>query len=275
MEMRAETLISVAAAFVLVFVSAATAQRGPIVRKALQRGDVRVVAKGSWTTWRGRVTITRRDRLVTQRRFRGAIPESLSVRDLDGDQEPEVIVTLNIGGAHGRSYSLFFTYDPSAGRYRELAHWWHEVPAEIGDLNGDDATEFITADTRFAYEFTSFADSYFSVQVWTYRAGSLRNTTRGYATLIREDAARLWRWYLLERKQRRPEVRGILAAYQADKYLLGEQNDGWRRLEAAYRRGDVGGDPKGRGPSPTGWPSGKRYLWKLRHFLQRTGYAPD
>ncbi len=272
MGMRSGVLVSVVAGSMLTLISAAAAEKGPIVTKAVQRGDVRAVATGSWTTWRGRVTITRRDRILMRTTFKGALPESVRVRDLDADGEPEVMVTLAIGGAHNRSYSLVFTHDPSTRRYRALWHWWHEDRPTIVDLNRDGATEFVATDRRFAYEFTSFAGSYFPVQVWTYRRGSLSNATTAYASLIREDAGRLWRWYLAERRRSDPEVRGILAAYQADKYLLGEQNDGWRRLEAAYRRGDLGRDPTRPGPG-YGWPVGKRYLWKLQHFLLKTGYA--
>lgn len=269
MGMRVGALVSTAAVFMLALLAAAGAQESPVVTKTVQRGEVRVVVRGSWTTWRGRVTITRRDRVLTLRRFHGAIPESLRVRDLDGDRESEVIVTLAIGGAHNRAYSVFFSYDPSATRYRELTHWWHEIRPKITDLNDDGAIEFIAADMRFYGEFISFGGSGVPVQVWTFRRSSLVDTTRGYATLIREDAAQLWRWYLLERRRSHPDARGILAAYQADKYLLGEQNDGWRRLETAYRRGDLG-----RTPTLHGFPAGKRYLWKLRRFLRQTGYAP-
>ena len=247
------------------FLPASAADGGPIVTKTAQSGHVRAVMTGSWKTWRGNVTIARRGRILTRRSFKGAMPESLRVGDLDADGEPEVVARLAIGGVHNRAYSLFFTYDPSETRYRAFKAWWHEVRPTTIDLNHDGATEFVAADMRFAYEFSSFGGSYFPVRVWTYRSGSLANTTTGFSSLVREDAVQLW--YLGERRRRHPDVRGILAAYQADKYLLGEQNDGWRRLEVAYRRGELG-----RGPND-GWPRGKRYLWKLRHFLQRTGYA--
>jgi hypothetical protein len=267
MRSRAGWLLVVTGVVALTFLPASAANRSPTLTKTAQSGQVRAVVTGSWASWRSRVTITRRNRVLTQRTFKGALPESVRIRDLDTDGEPEVIATLAIGGVHNRAYSFFFTYDPSATRYRALKAWWHEVRPTIVDLDRDGATEFVGRDMRFAYEFSSFGGSYFPVRVWTYRGGSLATTTTGYASLIREDAGRLWRWYLAERGRRHPDVRGILAAYQADKYLLGEQNDGWRRLEIAFRRGELG-----RGPND-GWPTGKRYLWKLRHFLHRTGYV--
>jgi hypothetical protein len=61
-------------------------------------------------------------------------------------------------------------------------------------------------------------------------------------------------------------VRGILAAWLADQYSLGRGRAGWRFLERAERRGELG-------RKPDLWPVGKAYLRKLRAFLKTTGYA--
>ena len=61
-------------------------------------------------------------------------------------------------------------------------------------------------------------------------------------------------------------MRGILAAWLADQYSLGRGRAGWRVLERAVRRGELG-------HKFDGWPVGKAYLRKLRAFLRRTGYA--
>jgi hypothetical protein len=51
-------------------------------------------------------------------------------------------------------------------------------------------------------------------------------------------------------------VRGVLAAWLADQYLLGRGAAGWSVLRRAERRGEVD----------------RAYLRKLRSFLRRTGY---
>jgi hypothetical protein len=126
--------------------------------------------------------------------------------------------------------------------------------------------ELASADDRFAYAFTSYAGSAFPVQVWRYRPGGLVDVTRAYRQLVRADAVQLWRSYVRER-QRKPadrDVRGVLAAWQADKALLGEAGEGWKRLRAARAAGELKGSPP--------WPSGYRYLRELRAFLAAAGY---
>ena len=78
------------------------------------------------------------------------------------------------------------------------------------------------------------------------------------------DAKGLWRTYLEQR--RTDDVRGVLAAWQADQYLLGREDKGWLELERALKRGDL------KGPDGV-WPTGRRYLRALRAFLVKTGYA--
>ena len=81
---------------------------------------------------------------------------------------------------------------------------------------------------------------------------------------MEQDAKRLWRTYSSERRDE--DVRGVLAAWQADQYLLGREDAGWLELERALKRGDLQG--------PNGfWPTGRRYLEALRSFLVKTGYA--
>ena len=55
---------------------------------------------------------------------------------------------------------------------------------------------------------------------------------------------------------------GVLAAYLADAYSLGQSRRGWRRVRRAIR---------GRCYDCTARPGG--YLRKLRRFLRRTGYV--
>ena len=92
--------------------------------------------------------------------------------------------------------------------------------------------------------------------------------TRSFPGAVRRDARTLWSDYQRVRRSTFRDVRGVLAAYLADKYLLGEQKEGWRQLEAAYRRGELG-----KGRTKDGYPAGRAYLANLRAFLQRTGYA--
>jgi subtilisin-like proprotein convertase family protein len=190
------------------------------------------------------------------------------VRDLDRDGEPEVLFDFYSGGAHCCTYSLIHRWDGRSRRYARTVRWWGNVGYRLADLDRDGRPELQSYDDRFSYRFTAYVASLRPLQVWHYEGGRLQDVTRRFPRLVARDAASLWRLYLRERRARVKEVRGILAAWLADQYLLGRSAAGWRRLEEAYRRGDVG-----RGRTMFGYPAGRRYLAELRSFLRRAGYA--
>ena len=188
---------------------------------------------------------------------------SLTIRDLDGDGEPEVIFDMYTGGAHCCSYSWIYRY--AGTTYTSLAATWGNVGYTLVDLNGDGVPEFRSLDDRFAYEFTDYADSSFPPAIWSYQAGRLTDVTRSYPKLISSDATRQLRLYRRERKVR--DMRGVVAAYVADEYLLNRGPKGLAFLRLAERRGDL--DGLGRGDI---WPRRSRYVRVLKSFLRRNGY---
>ena len=62
-------------------------------------------------------------------------------------------------------------------------------------------------------------------------------------------------------------VRGILAAYAADRYRLGERTAARRTLFRALRRGDLD-----RAYPLDPGPFGRAYITRLDRFLKRIGY---
>jgi hypothetical protein len=197
-------------------------------------------------------------------------PELLRVRDVGGDEEPEVIADLYTNGAHCCLYSLVYRYvaeTPVA--YHAVLHWWGNAGYALRDLDGDGLPEWKSADDRFAYEFTAYAYSGFPLQIWRHEGSAFEagfvDVTRELPALVRKDAIRWWKAYLREREASYGDVRGILAAWLADKYLLGERSDGLQKLAAARKAGNL------KGPGP--WPPGRRYVAALKSFLTRFGYA--
>ncbi len=193
----------------------------------------------------------------------------LAVRDLDGDGEPEALLDLYTGGAHCCFYSRIYRYDPAANGYDPSVHWWRNVGYRLADLDGDGRPELRSWDDRFAYVFSCYACSWFPPQIWRYRDGRLVDVTRSYPALVRADAQRAWRSYLRLRDRRGYDVRAVLAAYAADRALLGELGAAWKQLLAAERRGDL--EEPGTGTDSI-WPEGEEYLAALRRFLRETCY---
>jgi hypothetical protein len=188
----------------------------------------------------------------------------LYVRDLDADTEHEVRVDTYTGGAHCCFQTRFFRWLPVREVYAMTYRNWADAGYRAVNLDGLGSVELLSSDARFGYEFTAFAGSPFPIQIWEFDSGRLRDVTRLFPGQVDLDAKRLWRTYLEHR--RNDDVRGVLAAWQADQYLLGREDTGWLELERALRRGDL------KGPNGV-WPTGRRYLRALRAFLVKTGYA--
>jgi hypothetical protein len=184
----------------------------------------------------------------------------VKVRDLDGDAEPEVIADVFTGGAHCCIASEILRWD--GGRYRSREKNWADIGYRLTDPDGDGIPEFRTADTRFAYAFASFADSRFPIKMLSYRQGAFTDVTRAHKSLIRRDAKRLKREY---RKRRGSGYSlGILAAWTADQYLLGNRRTANRYLRSENSAGKLRGDIISK--------SDGAYIRRLKKKLRRWGY---
>ena len=226
--------------------------------------NVRITVKRAGTAVLDRVRI--RDAGTGEPTSSG--PTLLAVSDLNGDGEPEILVDLYTGGAHCCTYTRIYQFDATYNDYTWIEHGWGNYPYDLSDLDGDGLPEFSSGDDRFAYAFAAYAFSIPPVQIWQYRAGEMGDVTRSFRTSIKRDARTWWKLYKQERRKpvrRRADLRGILAAWAADKYQLGQQAEAWKTLKAARKRGEL------RGSAP--WPRGRKYLRELRIFLKATGYA--
>jgi hypothetical protein len=190
------------------------------------------------------------------------------VRDLDRDGESEVVVDVYTGGAHCCTHSLLYRWQPRGRRYVRSTAGWGNQGYRLADLNADRRPELSSRDDRFAARFTAYAASASPLRIWHYDRGRLRDVTRRFPRAVERDAALLWQDYLRVRRNEVREVRGLLAAWLADQALLGHADQGWRRLEQAHRRGELG-----RGARVDGYHAGRGYLAELRSFLRRAGYV--
>jgi hypothetical protein len=184
--------------------------------------------------------------------------EEMILRDLDGDKEPELMVNFYSGGAHCCSSSAIYRYTPQTNTYNPMVHFWgNGGGANLKDVNNDGKLEFISRDDRFAYAFGSYAGSGYPIQIWNYGNGRMLDVTKQYRQLVYNNAY-YW-WQAFQERQREQDTleygKGPLAAYVADKYLIGEGKDSWERAQKAYY-----GDDKA------------QFFQNLRKFLQETGY---
>lgn len=193
---------------------------------------------------------------------------SVNVVDLDADGEPEVLVDLYSGGANCCWYTNSYRYDPSTNTYTmRVLRPGLSFPYTLKDLDGDGVPEFKSIDYRFAYKYGSNADTPRPLRIFDWESGKLVDVTIGFPKLAAADAAVMYKGYLHFRRVKGANVRGLLAAYLADSYNARNGRLAWRRVVAAYRRGDVDRKVKG----DVG-PFGKAYLVSLRRFLKNLGY---
>jgi hypothetical protein len=193
---------------------------------------------------------------------------SVTARDLDKDGEPEVLVDLYSGGVNCCWYSISYRYDEAQNKYiKKTLRPGLSFPYTLKDLDKNGVSEFVSVDYRFAYKYGSNADTPRPLRIFNWDAGRLVDVTVGFPTLAAADAADAYKGYLRYRKVKDVNVRGLLAAYVASSYNAGNGRVAWRRVVAAYRRGDV--DKKFAGDAG---PHGKAYLESLRRFLKKLGY---
>lgn len=238
-----------------------------------QQGDVRALVtyrdRTATLAHRQRIRIYRvGQRLESARLVRNSDrPTDVTVRDLDGDSEPEVIADLFSGGAHCCTYSYIYRYDPEKPGYVRLRWFWGEAGYRLRDLDQDGVPEVSSLDNRFLELFTARAFSALPIQIWRYDRGTMTDVTREFPPSIESDLRAQLRRYRLIRRQREREsrdVRGALAAYLADSFLLGRGPEGWRYVCSKQRRGEL--------RAWSGGPGGRRYIRALARVLRRYGY---
>ena len=187
----------------------------------------------------------------------------LQVVDLDKDENPEVIVDLTAGDDSLYSYSLIYHYAPERVKYLKLEHSWGPVDRKpsykLKDFNKDGILEFESFNRKFAREFVADnnVNYTFPLQIWQYNRGEIRDVTRDrqYRQVLYNHTLLVWRDYLV-RRNRKQDIKGVLAVYLAEKYLDDKGEEGWQRLKEAYKEDD-----------------GEKYFEQLRSLLKAMEYT--
>jgi hypothetical protein len=193
----------------------------------------------------------------------GKRKSALQVVDLNGDGEPEVLVDAYSGGAHCCALTELAAFNGTGYAVQEL--FWGNTGYELQDLDGDGKPELVGYDDAFAGAFSSYAASFFPPRVVDYDPavnGGLRDVTDHFVALIRKNQRQAL--HALKRARRQHyETLGIVAAYVADFYLLGDPGHVRPYLERARKRGDLR-TFNGRAP--------RSFERRLLAFLKKQGY---
>lgn len=186
------------------------------------------------------------------------------VATLEPGQPPLVVLEVTTGGAHCCYISQVFS-SPGVNGVTMLEHEFGDPRGRLEPLGREGSDVFVSADDRFAYAFTDYADSGLPLQVWALQDGVLRTVTRSYPSLITADAAKQWGHFKADRNN---DV-GFFAAWAADEDLLGRGALVNRRLNTQLRRGQLRVSPVLQHVDF----GGKRFARNLRADLRRWGYG--
>lgn len=191
---------------------------------------------------------------------------AVSVRDLDGDGEPEVVVDLFWGGTHCCHIAKIFAFDGTGYRLA-LERNWGDPHYDLTDLNGDTVPELVGRDGRFSGDFTGHAGTGWPVMIWRYAGGRLHDVTREFPEKMEADGDYWLKQYFRTRRTS-PSTGdgglGLLAAWAGNEYRLGRRADTLRTLRQLLRVGGLEAGPL--------WLQGRRFIVKLDRLLRAWGY---
>src|SRR4051812_36713786 len=118
--------------------------------------------------------------------------DDIQANDLDGDGDPEVIVTASTGGMHCCSVAGIYGFQAGTG-YDELVQDWRSAGYELKDLDKDARPEIISQDVRFEDLFTAPVVSFPPPAIFRYLHQDgrpvLADVTRAFPKLIKANAA--------------------------------------------------------------------------------------
>jgi hypothetical protein len=161
-----------------------------------------------------------------------ASTSAVKVADLDADGEPEVLVDTFSGGVHCCVTARVLTFNGTGYTSKDIS--WGDVGYTLKDADGDGRPELVGYDPRFSAAFTAFAASAFPPQILQVAQGATVDVTRRFPAIVRADAK--LRLRDLRKAKRGDDVRGVLAAYVADQYLLGKGKVGTAELDRQARK---------------------------------------
>jgi hypothetical protein len=165
----------------------------------------------------------------------------IAIRRLDRMlPQPQVLLTGYTGGAHCCTSTVAATSQSNGTwRFLSLDHIDGDRGFDYLDLDHDSTSVMIDIDPNFLYAFASYAGSFAPTRIRRLAGEKFENVTGDPQ----------YRDFLVERlhdmeqtaAKSAPEPNGYLAAWVAQKALIGELKDGWRTMLVSYDRKSTDG----------------------------------
>lgn len=178
----------------------------------------------------------------------------------------QLMLGLYSGGAHCCSIVQIFNQAAGSRRWTRSSFNFGDPGYQLVDLNHDGTDEFLSADDRFAYEFTDYAASGMPLLIMRWSGGRFVDVTGTYPARIARDAAIWMKAFRQERQSHYNDTTGIIAAWAADEDELGHAGMVASFLHHAAAAGQLN---SGLGNEV---PQNARFITALNRFLREQGY---
>jgi len=190
------------------------------------------------------------------------ILSNLKLQDLDGDKELEVLIDVAVTNSSIPKGSYSFIFDPpvegTETNSQKVQHYWGDFDYELTDLDENKIPEFQGVDGRFANAFAAYkGDEFLPLRIWQYRQGKMMEVTKEFPIEVNTRASELWQ-ELNRRIAADEEIKGILASYIANKYIVGGGETVWKLVDKLYQGSDR-----------------EAYFASVRQFLLANGYSTN
>lgn len=148
-----------------------------------------------------------------------------------------------------------------------VEHNFGDPSVKLMKIGPGGSFDFVSADDRFAYEFTDYAASGLPIEILSVAHNSFRNVTRSFPQLIARDAAQWMSAFKAQARSHYQDSVGLVAAWAADEDLLGHSVAVANFLASQARAGHLNS-----ALSPIN-PSGQKFVAALQRFLRKAGYV--
>ncbi|AIE73235.1 MULTISPECIES: hypothetical protein [unclassified Synechocystis] len=217
----------------------------PKLNGKVEKGDVsasisyRQEKNDGYESWFPTVTVKFKNKTVaTLEGTESPMPIALiQITDMDpSNPYPAVLFATYTGGAHCCNAVQVVTgnQDGSQWSVQEFG-FFNGGPHPAEDLNNDNLDEYVEVDNSFLYRFSSYAGSAAPAQIWQLKNNQIVNSTfEPEFQFIHQENARSMAKELPEIMAQDSERNGFLAAYVANKALIGELDEGWQTMLKYY-----------------------------------------
>lgn len=177
-----------------------------------------------------------------------------------------VVLDLFSGGAHCCIIEQVYSLKTHSSVVQKSERNFGDPGAELVKLGKGGSFDFLSADDRFAYEFTDYAASGMPIQILSFSRSKFHDVTRSFPTLIAKDADMWLSIFKSQASSHYDDSVGVAAAWAADEDMLGHSSKVASFLAVQEKAGHLN-----TALSPI-TPNGKKFVAALQTFLRQRGY---